>query len=121
MIFGRIGDRRDACPTLLDHPVGRQLGKKIGALDVDVDEAVKALLAGFEDVGPHLWRHPGVVHQQIQPPQLLLRELDQPLAVGAAGNIRLADLGADSLSGNPRSRNAVGRRLLGCGRIAARS
>ena len=66
-ILGRKGAGGRPARRLLDHPPRGKLGEEIGAFDVYVDEAVKTLLARFENVRARLGRHAGVVHQQIQP------------------------------------------------------
>ena len=46
-------------------------------------------LVGFEQVLPHIGRHPGVVHQQVEPAELLRRRAHQSSVIGQVGHVGL--------------------------------
>ena len=102
------GDVHNARPVVLevfllqlDHPVGRRLTHEERALEVDVHQAVEALLGGFEDAEAHLGRDTGVVHQHIQTAVTLDDGIEQALAVLGSGDVT-GDIGAaDALGGEP--------------------
>lgn len=67
------GDRRDVddlrreaqLPAQTAHKVGHALREEEGALEVDAEHAVHALLGGFQDIHAHLGRYAGAVDQHV--------------------------------------------------------
>ena len=52
--------------------------------------AVEAFLGGVEDVGPHVGGDAGVVHEHVEPAEMLAHGVDDRLPVGRFGDVALA-------------------------------
>ncbi|GIV15396.1 MAG: hypothetical protein KatS3mg022_0831 [Armatimonadota bacterium] len=76
-------------PLLFNHPAGDRLREEVRSLQVGADELLEALLAGFQNIRPHLWRNACVVHQHVQPPKTFTHRLHQLAALFGLGDVRL--------------------------------
>ena len=81
-----------AAATLGDHLLGRQLDTEERALEIDRDDHVELVLGRVERRGARL--HPGVVDEDVEPPERRHGAVDQLLDVGDARDVRLDGLGA---------------------------
>src|ERR1019366_3002491 len=116
--LGPNGDRQGAGSALFDHPPGCELGQEVRTFDVDPNEAVEALLARLQDIGPNLRRDSGIVYEQIQPGKLALREINELAALFTTPNVRLANLSPNSHPACRCGANAVRRAPLCSGEVA---
>src|SRR6266480_3895570 len=100
-------DVDDPSPAALDHPASRVLGHEERALQIRVDHGVPVVLADPEQ--QVVARGPGVVHDHVDPPEVLLYRGDRRLYLGGVGHVAAV-----------AARRAVGqgvRRRLGPGGV----
>ena len=74
---------------LVDHPAGHQLRQEIRTFEIDADQSVEALLGRVENVGPHVRRDAGVVHQHVEPAEPLPHGVDNGLPVRGLRDVAL--------------------------------
>src|SRR5213593_4028163 len=101
-------DVDDPSPAPLDHPPGRVFGHEERALEIRVDHRIPVVLADPEQ--QVVARGPGVVHNHVDPPEVLLDRGDRRFHL--AGVAHVTSIAA---------RRAVGQRMrgrLGLGAIA---